>query len=437
MTEFRLFPATNGPSTAVSYAGPFAAGVAFEVTTGGMWFEGYWWWVCGSGQPAGPQTFALWQAYGNGRAKIISAATVTSAALVPGQWNYIPIGQPIMLSIGGGANFGRSDGGGPAVYIACTGFTGGFPDGSGQFGAGGAYAAGITDGPLTAFSDQGGAAAAPWSIGQGLFSTSGDVTAAPPFGVSGSGNFWMDVQVSDTAPAGYSGSYRIWPNYPFLPADISNDTGEQTTGTEFWLSEDCTLDNIWFWSPPGVASLPSRCGVFDVSTREVVAGSDDTAPAWVNSAGVAASPGDGWVSCSYAGKSLTLPAGKYKAAVYTGGGALFYAEDIYYFSSGPGAAGIVNGPITVPNDASSSSLIEGEGTAPGSTVTGNSSYQDGPWSYPDTFDGKDIGETRWIDIEVTPVAAQATPAPTGTPTSTPTPSARPVSNASGFLPFFT
>ena len=47
---YRLFPSTNGPSSPVSYTGPFLAGVVFEVTTGGCWFDGYWWWVCPSGQ---------------------------------------------------------------------------------------------------------------------------------------------------------------------------------------------------------------------------------------------------------------------------------------------------------------------------------------------------------------------------------------------------
>ena len=64
---YRLFPSTNGPSSPVSYSGPFMAGVLFEVTTGGCWFEGYWWWVCPSGQSTSAQKFALWQVYNTGR----------------------------------------------------------------------------------------------------------------------------------------------------------------------------------------------------------------------------------------------------------------------------------------------------------------------------------------------------------------------------------
>ena len=71
MTSYRLFPATNGPATAVSYGGEFAAGVGFQVTSGNTWFEGYWWWVCASGAPTSPQTFALWQTYSGGDAVLV------------------------------------------------------------------------------------------------------------------------------------------------------------------------------------------------------------------------------------------------------------------------------------------------------------------------------------------------------------------------------
>jgi hypothetical protein len=425
MGTYRLFPSASGPPSSVAYAGDFAAGTGFQATAGGTWLEGYWWWVCPAGQLTAPQVFALWQVHLGGIATLIDAATVKSGDLTPGQWNYVPLPAPIMLSAGGGSNFDRADGGGTAAYIACTGFTGGFPDTNDQFGAGEPYAAGITNGPLTAFSDQGGSLPGPWTLGQGLFGTDSDVTAKCPFNVSGSSNFWMDVQVSDTAPSGYTGSYRIWPNLPVVPGAISNDEGRQTAGTEFWLSQACTLDAIWFWSPPGAVNLPSRCGIFSVDTQAEVAGTDNSAPSWRDPDGTAASPGDGWITCSYAAAGVTLPAGKYKSCVYSEGGGKFYTEDVLYFSSGPGGRGIVSGPITVPSVAAAASCISGSGPDKGETVTGNSTYQDGPWSYPDTFDGGDGGENRWIDVEVTPVPGGGT---------TPPPPA--AVNSGAFLVFF-
>ena len=141
MTNYRLFSGTSGPSSAISYNGPFLAGVVFKVTTGGTWFDGYWWWVCGTGQSTAPQKFALWQVYTNATGTLISSATVTSGPLTAGQWNYVALPTPLPLATGVG-------------YVAATGFTGGFPDTNNQFASGDPYGAGITSGPLTAYSDQ-------------------------------------------------------------------------------------------------------------------------------------------------------------------------------------------------------------------------------------------------------------------------------------------
>ncbi len=353
----------------------------FEVTTGGTWFEGYWWWVCPSGQSTAAQKFALWSVYSPGVGALIPVATVTSGTLTAGQWNYVPLPAPVPLAIG-------------ACYNACTGFTGSFPDTNNQFGAGDPYSAGIVSGPLTAFSDQSGSLPAPFSMPQGAFSVAGtDPTVYMPSVGSDSANFWIDVQVSSQAPAGTS--FRLWPSYPVTPpGSVSNDTGQQTSGTQFLLSESCTLDKIWFYSPSGVSVLPSQCAIWNVATQTVVAGTNNTSPSWSGAAG------SGWVSCSYSG--VTLPAGNYKTSVYYGGGKTFYQEDVKYFSSGPGANGITAGPLSSPNVANAASCISGSGPDTGQTVTGNSTYQNGPFAYPDTFDSDDDGENRWIDVEVTP-----------------------------------
>jgi len=381
---YRLFPSTNGPSSLASYSATFEPGVVFEVTAGGTWFEGYWWWVAPSGQSTASQEFVLWSMNNGVNGTIVPGSTVSSGTLTPGQWNYIPLQAPIGLTIGT-ANGPTS---GTAVYVACTSFTGNFPQTSGEFNSSGSYNAGITNGPLTAYSDTSGTAPSPFAMPQGVFGV-GSATAAPPVSGYGSSNFWMDVQVSTTPPAG--ASYRIWPGFPYIPGSISIDTGQQTTGTEFWLSESCTVDNIWFYSPPGAGVLPSRCGIFSVATQTEISGSDNSSPSWQVPGGGAASPGDGWVYCSYSAAGVVLPTGKYKVCIYTSGGSEFYQENVYYFSAGPGKSNIVNGPLTCPSTSNASS-------------PGNSTYQDGPWSYPDTFDYNDNGENRWIDIEVTPTS---------------------------------
>lgn len=311
MATYRLFGSTDGPSAAASYSGPFLAGVQFALTTGGAWLEGFWWWVCGSGQSTEPQTFALWQVYGTALGAVVASATVTSGPLTPGQWNYVPLATPVPLAVG-------------VTYVAATGLSNGFPSTSNQFGAGEPYAAGIVNGPLSAFSDLSGSLPSSFGMNQGLFGTAGsDPTLNMPVDGYDSANFWLDVQIGTTGPPGTS--YRLWPSYPKIAGQVSIDTGQQTFGTEFWLSDACTVDNIWFYSPPGVTVLPSRCAIWDVATQTVVAGTDNMSPAWSGAAG------SGWVACPYG--DVTLPAGKYKTSVYSAGGATFYQENTHYFST--------------------------------------------------------------------------------------------------------
>ena len=372
MATYRLFPASNGPSSPVSWGGSFLAGVLFQVTKGGVWFEGYWWWVCNTGQATAAQKFALWAVYADGTGAVVPSATIISGALTAGQWNYIPLAAPLPLSIG-------------ACYIACTGFTGSFPVTNNQFGSGEPYASGIVSGPLSAFSDLSGTSPAPFGIPQGVFGIdSADPAVTMPAQTSSSGNFWMDLQVDDTAPVG--SSYRLWPNYPTIPPTDNQDNDEQTFGTEFRLSVPCALDNIWYYSSPSVSppALPTMCAIWNVQTRQVVSGTQNSAPSWSGAAG------SGWVSCSYSG--VTLPAGDYKVAVYTPGGSTnFYQETEDYFGSGAGANGIVSGPLSAPSAANA--------TSPGQIT-----YHHGGFAYPDTYDTGFNGQNRWVDVEVTPFA---------------------------------
>ncbi len=364
---FRLFPTTIGPSTPASYTGPFLAGVQFEVTSGGTWLGGYWWWVCPEGQTSGPQKFALWQVYTTRVGTLVASATVTSGTLIPGQWNYVPLAAPIPLSPG-------------ATYVAATGFSDGFPTTNNQFGAGQPYAAGIVTGPLSAYSDSAGSLPAPFGMGQGLFGTAGtDPTISMPNDSWESANFWMDLQITTTPPAGTT--YRLWPNLPTVPGALLADSLAYTLATEYTLSATCQLDRIWFYSPSGAAALPSRCAIWSASSQTEVTGTDNPAPAWSGPAG------SGWVSCSYSG--VTLPPGDYKVAVYYGGGSNWLqATTSYWAGGGPGTDGITAGPLSAPGAASASGA-------------GQSTYNQGAWAYPTTY-ASGTGENYWVDVEVTP-----------------------------------
>jgi hypothetical protein len=365
---YRLFPGTDGPASPVSYNGPFTCGVVFSVTSGACWLDGYWWWVCGSGQSTSPQRFALWQAYNGSQGTLVPDSQVTSGSLTAGHWNFVPLSSPLPLAIG-------------AVYVAATGFTGSFPDTGNQFGSGDPYSGGIVNGPLTAYSDSTGSLPSPFNTAQGVFSVASDNPAAsiPIFGSSAC-NFWMDVQADTNPPAGTS--YRMWPNYPTLPGSLDSDVAAYTLATEFGLSVPCALNNIWFYSASGATVLPTRCAIWDVSSQTEVTGTDNSSPAW---SGVA---GSGWVACSYSG--VPLPAGDYKVAVYYGGGSPWYqATGGYWATGGAGGKGITAGPLTAPATSAAAS-------------PGQCTYQPGSWAYPDSYSPGGNGENFWVDVEVTP-----------------------------------
>jgi hypothetical protein len=382
----------NGPSAAVSYSGDFLAGTAFKVTADNLWFEGYWWWVCDSGQQTDPQAFALWQVDNTNNGLLVEAGTVKSGTLTSGAWNYIPLPIPIQLSRG-------------IPYVAATGYvsTSGFPNTNNQFGVGDTYGAGIVNGPLAAYSDTSGSMPSPsnW-VGQGLFAIAySDPTVHIPDDGFESGSFWIDLQVSTTAPSGTS--YRLWPSLPDPPNRITDSPDNFTLATEFTLSADCTLDKIWFYSPSVASQLPTECGIWHIASQSLVAGTDIGSPSWSGEAG------SGWVSCDYSDANITLTAStKYKVAVVNGAANpnSWNSATLDYWSTGAGGSGISSGPIAAPDEADASS-------------PGQSSYNRGTvFTYPATYDTGGA-PTYWVDVEVTPSSAQP-----------------PVASSGGFLTFF-
>ena len=345
-------------------------GVVIGVTSGGCWLDGYWWWVCPSGQSTAAQKFALWCLYGSGSGSLVANSTVTSGTLTAGQWNYVPLPTPLPLAIG-------------ATYVAATGFTGSFPGTNNQFGSGDPYSGGIVSGPLTAYSDASG------STPVAVQDSSGRVQrrrhrpdANLPIYGSSSSNFWMDVLVDTTPPAGTS--YRLWPSYPTIPGHIDSDTTGYTLATEFQLSKSCTLDNIWYYSAPGAAALPTRCAIWNVSSQSVVSGTDNTRPPGRERPGPA-----GWRALTAVSR---FPPATTRWRCSTAGGSEWYqATNGYWATGGPGAGGITAGPVTAPGTSAA-------------TSPGQSTYNFASWAYPQTYAAAGDGENYWVDVEVTPTS---------------------------------
>lgn len=402
----------NGPSAAISYSGAYTAGLLFKVTQGGMWLTGFWWWVCNSGQAATATKCALWSVgVPSGGGTLVPGSVVTSGTLTAGQWNYIPLAAPIQLAIG-------------STYCAAIGVGGSFPNTPNQFGSGQTYAAGIASGPLSAFSDQSGTLPEPYGHAQGTFSTGGsDPSVTIPLSGNASDNNWVDVQVSDTVPAGYSGSYRLWPNKWDGSATAALDQAQPfTLATEIRTSVAATANNVWFFSPPGAASLPTWAGVYRISDQSLIAAA--ASPSWTAPSGGAASAGGGWCKCALP-PGTTLAAGQYKAAVYNAGGASgsWSPREYGYFATGTGAAGIVNGPLSSPSNSAASSayVYFNNPTATPPYTSGaaqepaNGTFaQSGPqfpylavdYAYPGTSDPAGaVAESFYVDLEVTPAVS--------------------------------
>ena len=372
-----------------------------------------------------PQKFALWQLYGDAEANLIPGSVVTSGPLTAGQWNYVPLPMPLQLSIG------SVSGSGAAVYEAATGFSGGFPDTNSQFGAGDPHAAGITNGPLFAFSDQGASAPAPTSVGafQGAFGTAGtDPSVNLPVQGSSSSNFWIDLQISDTPPTGYNGSYRLWPNYPTIfPTPNTIDTGEQTLGTQFSLSEPCTLNNVWIYSPSFAKALPASTQIWNAATQTLVSGTNLTA-SW---SGPVAS---GWVANSYAARASSFPPGTTSRPYITAAARCFTWRIRGYFGTYMGSAGPAATDGISPMDRCPRLPRPNAFNPPG----GNTCYfigGTGP-TYPNSWDTNDGGENRWVDVEVTPGTSSSSPSPSPSPSTSTTTPPPVVTNSRAFFTFF-
>ena len=331
---YNLYGSTPVGASSVSNVGTFLSGVTFKVTAGSLYLNGYRYFIADGNQPTSAQPFALWQLIGGAATTsndyLITGSTVTSGTLALG-WNYVPLATPIPL-------------GATVEYLAATGFTGNFAFLAGQFGSGDPHSAGITNGPLFAFSDIGGSANDPYNNPQGLFDTStANPASRPPYQGSDSANFGTDVEITDQVPSG--ATFRLFPNQPY-PVNQAPDTAFNfTLGTEFSLSRACVLNNIWFYSLPGTTQLPTACGIWQISSQTLVSGTSNLSPTWSGAAG------SGWVSCSYA--SVPLAANTpYKTSVFNGAASpvVWNAHtDNYWQSPGFGQNGVTNGPISAPN----------------------------------------------------------------------------------------
>lgn len=162
-----------------------------------------------------------------------------------------------------------------------------------------------------------------------------------------------------------------------------------TIGCEFEVSKSVSLTGIWWFAPTGTTGLPSQCGIYSITDAAFVSAATNTSPSW------AGSGANAWNKVSYDG-SVTLVSGKkYQVCVFADGATAgnWFASVAGYWTTGPGSAGITNGPLSAPNNSGS--------------VAGQDMVQSGGLALtaPNISEnGKNYG----VDVEVT-VAASGSP----------------------------
>jgi hypothetical protein len=187
-------------------------------------------------------------------------------------------------------------------------------------------------------------------------------------GSPGSGNSGSITIQSGNASAGTSGSVSIDTGasigdstYTLFGQSLTDrgvataDVNAYTLGAQFSVSQTVDLSSVWFYSGANAVNLPSKTVIYDADTGAQVSGTLDTSPDW------SAAAGSGWVQNlnyntggSLAGVSLS-PGTHYVVATFSPGGAYWYSDTgtQYYWTTGPGASGITNGPLSAPNSAGS------------------------------------------------------------------------------------
>lgn len=129
----------------------------------------------------------------------------------------------------------------------------------------------------------------------------------------------------------------------------NTSTAKLTIGCQFAVSQAVTLTGIWWFSPPGALGLPSACAVFDIGAAGIVSGTLNSSPSW------AGGGANSWNKCSYPGTTTLVSGKKYQVCIYCDGtvSGNWFSSVAGYWTTGPGASGITNGPLSAPNNASS------------------------------------------------------------------------------------
>ncbi len=164
-------------------------------------------------------------------------------------------------------------------------------------------------------------------------------------------------------------------------SSLVSDTNNYTFGVQFSVGQSSTLEAIWFYSASGAVDLPSKIALFLVSDGSTVHSENAS---WGGTAGT------GWVRAAFSSPPSPSASTSYKGAVlYNGSNNWYSATSHYWDTTGPGAGGISNGPLSAPNNAG------GDGGQDTFNIGASLTYP------PSSFNATNY----WVDVEVTATVA--------------------------------
>ena len=135
--------------------------------------------------------------------------------------------------------------------------------------------------------------------------------------------------------------------------EFNADTGAYTLGVQFSVNvSNTSLTGIWFYSAATQPVLPSTIALYTTSGTLVAS---NVSPSWlVSVGGGAASAGSGWCYAAFSSAVPLVSGTNYFGCVFRGSGSTWYSVTRNYWTTGTGASGISNGPLSAPNNSSSS-----------------------------------------------------------------------------------
>lgn len=173
-------------------------------------------------------------------------------------------------------------------------------------------------------------------------------------------------------------TFRLW---PATTPGAGVFPGQAIFGVQFSVSSNQAVYAIWHYSPATSTNLPTSVAVWDADTSTLL--TENLTPTWSGAAG------SGWIFTSFPGTDVLVAGVNYFVATFQATALLNWRmHTAAYWTTGAGASGITNGPLSAPG--ASASLIGQGVTAAGSSITLPTS--------------SGAGQNYWCDIEVGPKA---------------------------------